>query len=48
MAAQRYEISLRVIKNISRVSAPFELFYDAQIRFVFVQCYVVKLFSCVA
>ena len=28
VAAQRHEISLRVLKNISRVSAPFELFYD--------------------
>ena len=28
MAAQRHEISLRVLKNISRVSAPFELSYD--------------------
>ena len=28
MAAQRHEISLRVLKNISRVSAPFELFCD--------------------
>ena len=28
MAAQRHEISPRVLKNISRVSAPFELFYD--------------------
>ena len=28
MAAQRPEISLRVLKNISRVSAPFELLYD--------------------
>ena len=28
MAAQRHEVSLRVLKNISRVSAPFELFYD--------------------
>ena len=28
MAAERHEISLRVLKNISRVSAPFELFYD--------------------
>ena len=28
MAAQRHEISLRVLKNISRVSAPFELLYD--------------------
>ena len=26
--AQRHEISLRVLKNISRVSSPFELFYD--------------------
>ena len=25
MAAQRHEISLRVLKNISRVSPPFEL-----------------------
>ena len=57
MAAQRHEISLRVLKNISRVSAPFELFYAmmnlklqnaAQTRFVLVECYVVKLFSCVA
>ena len=28
MAAQRHEVSLRVLKNISQVSAPFELFYD--------------------
>ena len=28
MAAQRHEISLRVLKNIWRVSVPFELFYD--------------------
>ena len=28
MAAQRHEISLRVLKNISRVRPPFELFYD--------------------
>ena len=28
MAAQRHKISLRVLKNISRVSAPFELLYD--------------------
>ena len=28
IAAQRHKISLRVLKNISRVSAPFELFYD--------------------
>ena len=56
MAAQRHEISLRVLKNISRVSAPFELFYDeslklqnaAQRRFVFVECYIVKLLSYVA
>ena len=32
MAAQRHEISLRVLKNISRVSAPFELFYDEVTR----------------
>ena len=51
MAAQRHEISLRVLKNISRVSPPFELFYDenaAQRHFVFVEGYVVKLLSCVA
>ena len=55
VAAQRHEISLRVLKNISRVSPPFELFYDefkvtkaAQRHFVFVECYVVKLLSCVA
>ena len=28
MAAQRHEISLGALKNISRVSPPFELFYD--------------------
>ena len=28
MAAQRHEISIRVLKNISRVSAPFQLLYD--------------------
>ena len=28
MVAERHEISLRVLKNISRVSAPLELFYD--------------------
>ena len=27
MAAQRHEISLRVLKNISRVSPPFELLH---------------------
>ena len=55
MAAQRHEISLRVLKNISRVSAPFELFYDkfkvtkcCTKTFVCVECYVVKLLSCVA
>ena len=55
MAAQRHDISLRVFKNISPVSAPFELFYDefkvtkcGTRRFVFVECYVVKLLSCVA
>ena len=28
MAEQRHKISLRVLKDISRVSAPYELFYD--------------------
>ena len=32
MAAKRHEISLRVFKNISRVSAPFELFYDEMLH----------------
>ena len=49
MAAERHEISLRVLKNISRVNAPFELFYDdfkvTQRRFVLVECYLVKLLS---
>ena len=53
MAAQRHEISLRVLKNISRVSPPFELMNlklqnAAKRHFVFVECYVVKLLSCVA
>ena len=57
MATQRHEISLRVLKNISRVSPPFQLFYKmmnlklenaAQRHFVFVQRFVVKLLSCVA
>ena len=43
MASQRHEISLRVLKNISRVSAPFELLQVTkccQRRFAFVECYV--------
>ena len=55
MAAERHEISLRVLKNMSRVSSPFELFMmnlklqnAAQRHFVFDECYVVKLLSCVA
>ena len=32
MAAQRREISLRVLKNISRVSPPFELLYDEMLH----------------
>ena len=52
MAAQRHKISLRVLKNISRVSPPFELNLKlqnaAKRHFVFVECYVVKLLSCVA
>ena len=31
MAMQKHEISLRVLKNISRVSAPFELFYEFKV-----------------
>ena len=49
MAGQREEISLRVLKNISGVSAPFELLQNAaQRRFVFVESYIVKSLSCVA
>ena len=53
MAAQRHahEISLRVLKSISRVSAPFELSYDevkVTKMLVLVECYVVELLSCVA
>ena len=55
MAAQRHEISLRVLKNISRVSPPFKLFYYkfkvtkcCTKIFVLVERYVVKLLSCVA
>ena len=31
MAMQKHEISLRVLKNISRVSAPFELFMEFKV-----------------
>ena len=55
MATQRHEISLRVLKNISRLSAPLNCFMmnlklqnAAQRCFVFVECYVMKLLSCVA
>ena len=41
MASQRHEISLRVLKNISRVSAPFELFYD---KFKVTKCCTKTLF----
>ena len=56
MAAQRHEISLRVLKNISRVSAPLisnclmmnlKLQNAERRRFVFAECYVVKLLLCV-
>ena len=36
MAAQRHEISLRVLKNTLRVSASFELFYD---EFIVTKCF---------
>ena len=55
MVAQRHEISLRVLKNILRVSPRFELFYDevkvtkcCTKTFCLFECYVVKLLSCVA
>ena len=43
MAAQTHEISLLVLKSISRVSAPFELSYDevkVTKMLVFVECYL--------
>ena len=43
MAAQRHEISLRVLKNISRMSAPFELSYD---EFNVTKCYTKKFCLC--
>ena len=43
MAAQRHEISLRVLKNISRVSPPFELFYD---EFKVTKCYTKTFCLC--
>ena len=43
MTAQRQEISLRVLKNISRVSAPFELFYD---EFKVTKCCTKKFCLC--
>ena len=43
MAAQRHEISLRVLKNISLVSAPFELFYD---EFKVIKCCTKTFFLC--
>ena len=37
MATQRHEISLQVLKNISRVRPPFKLFYDEfKVRLVIV------------
>ena len=55
MATQRHKISLLMLKNVSRMRPPFELFYvkfkdtnAAQRYFVFVDCYVVKLISRVA
>ena len=43
MAGQREEVSLRVLKNVSGVSAPFELLQNAaQRRFVSVECYKVN------
>ena len=55
MAAQRHKISLRVLKNISRVTLLSNCFMinlklqnAAQRHFVFVECYVVILLSCIA
>ena len=54
MAAQGHEISLRMLKNISQVSPPFELLYDefklqnaAQRHFVFVECCKIAFMRCV-
>ena len=43
VAAQRHEISLRVLKNISRVIPPFELFYD---EFKVIRCCTKTLCLC--
>ena len=43
MAVQRHEISLRVLKNISRVSAPFEHSYD---EFKATKCCTKTFFLC--
>ena len=43
MAAQGHELSLRVLKNISRVSAPLELFYD---EFKVTKCYTKTFCRC--
>ena len=43
MAVQRHEISLRVLKNISRVSAPFEHSYD---EFKVTKCCTKTFFLC--
>ena len=51
MATQKHEMFLRVLKDISRVSCfmmNLKLQDAAQRLFVFVECYVVKLSSCVA
>ena len=46
MTMQKHEISLRVLKNISRVSAPFELFYEFKVTkccpMMFFLCWVLR------
>ena len=46
MAMQKHEISLRVLENISRVSAPFELFYEFKVTkccpMMFFLCWVLR------
>ena len=48
MAAQRHKICLRVLFLWNCFMMYLKLQNAAQRRFVFVECYVVKLLSCVA
>ena len=43
MAARRYEISLRVLKNISRVSENFSQVFTQKLLWYFIGVYIIKL-----